>query len=472
MAEPIILNAFTMNTVSHLNYGLWRHPDDQTWRYTDVDYWTDLAKLLDEGGFDTLFIADALGLLDVYGGSAEASLRTGAQSPVNDPLLLVSAMAGATRQLGFGVTVSTTYEHPYLLARKFTTLDHLTKGRVAWNVVTSQLESAARNLGLKQQIAHDDRYEIADEFLEVVYKLWQHSWADDAVRREPAHPAFEGGVYTDPARVRAIHHHGRWFDVPDAHVSAPSPQRVPLLFQAGGSPRGQAFAGRHAEVVFVAGADAAGIRRNVEQIRAAAAASGRDPAALKFISGVNVITAATDEEARSKADDYRQYFNVEGAVGHYSASTGVDFSTQSLDEPVAYRDTNSNRSLLRMFDDPASGRRWTLREALAPRGGFGRAKTLVGGPQRVADELEQWLEATGTDGINLIYTVTPGSFADFIEWVVPVLRQRGRLRSRSGATLRERLFPQGGAYVADDHPAKRVDTSAFVPIGAHAEPVR
>jgi long-chain alkane monooxygenase len=472
MAEPIILNAFTMNTVSHLNYGLWRHPDDQTWRYTDVDYWTDLAKLLDEGGFDTLFIADALGLLDVYGGSAEASLRTGAQSPVNDPLLLVSAMAAATRQLGFGVTVSTTYEHPYLLARKFTTLDHLTKGRVAWNVVTSQLESAARNLGLKQQIAHDDRYEIADEFLDVVYKLWQHSWADDAVRRESAQPAFEGGVYTDPAKVRAIHHHGRWFDVPDAHVSAPSPQRVPVLFQAGGSPRGQAFAGRHAEVVFVAGADAAGIRRNVEQIRAAAAASGRDPAALKFISGVNVITGATDEEARRKADDYRQYFNVEGAVAHYSASTGVDFSTQSLDEPVAYRDTNSNRSLLRMFDDPASGRRWTLREALAPRGGFGRAKTLVGGPQRVADELEQWLEATGTDGINLIYTVTPGSFADFIEWVVPVLRQRGRLRSRSGATLRERLFPQGGAHVAADHPAKRVDTSAFVPIGAHAEPAR
>ncbi len=158
-ARPIFLSAFTMSAVSHLNYGLWRHPDDQSWRYNQLTHWTALARAVEAAGFDTLFIADALGLLDTYAGSADASLRTGTQSPLSDPLLTVSAMAAVTQHLGFGVTVSTTYEHPYLLARKFTTLDHLSNGRIGWNIVTSQLESAARNLGLGQQIEHDERYD-------------------------------------------------------------------------------------------------------------------------------------------------------------------------------------------------------------------------------------------------------------------------------------------------------------------------
>ncbi|WP_235210626.1 LLM class flavin-dependent oxidoreductase [Caballeronia sordidicola] len=444
-----------MNTVSHLNYGLWRHPDDQAYRYTDIDYWIELAKLLEEGRFDNLFIADALGLLDVHGGSADASLRTGTQSPVNDPLLLVSAMAAATRHLGFGVTVSTTYEQPYLLARKFTTLDHLTKGRIAWNVVTSQLDSAARNLGLERQVPHDERYEIADEFLDVVYKLWEHSWQDGAVVRDFGSAQFPEGLYTDPAKVRAIGHHGKYFNVPGAHLSAPSPQRVPVLFQAGGSPRGQQFAGKHAEVVFVAGADAAGIRRNVAQIKAAAFSYGRSPDAIKFISGVAVIVDESDRAAQDKLLEYRSFFNVEGAIAHYSASTGIDFSSQPLDGPLKYQDTDSNRSLLRMFDDPAGGRQWTLREALAPAEGFGRSKTIVGGPVTVADGIERWLEATDTDGINLIHILSPGSFADFVRYAVPELDRRGRLRERRDATLRERLFESDSARIPADHPASR-----------------
>jgi FMN-dependent oxidoreductase (nitrilotriacetate monooxygenase family) len=271
--QPIILNGFSMNSVSHVNYGLWRHPRDQTHRYTTIDYWVELAQILDRGRFDTFFLADALGLLDTHGGSAAASLRTGTQSPLDDPLLLVSALAAATTDLGFGVTVSTTYEHPYLLARKFTTLDHLTGGRVAWNVVTSQLDSAARNLGLSRQIPHDERYDRADEFLDVVFKLWEGSWEDGAVVRDR-----EAGVYTDPDKVHGIGHAGRYFSVPDAHLSEPSLQRTPMLLQAGGSPRGQEFAARHAEVVFVAGADADGIRRQVDAIRTSAAEQGRDPA--------------------------------------------------------------------------------------------------------------------------------------------------------------------------------------------------
>ncbi|MER9295206.1 LLM class flavin-dependent oxidoreductase [Mesorhizobium sp. M0621] len=450
--SPIILNGFTMNAVSHVAYGLWRHPADQAYRHAELDYWIELARALEEGGFDCLFIADALGHLDVYGGGYDASLAKGVQSPVNDPLLLVSALAGATDRLGFGVTVSTTYEKPYLLARKFTTLDHLTKGRIAWNVVTSQLDSAARNLGLDKQVAHDERYEIADEFMEVAYKLWQGSWEDGALVRDRGSAANPDGLYTDPAKVHSIGHSGRYFNVPGPHLSEPSSQRVPVLFQAGGSPRGQRFAARHAEVVFVAGADVDGIRRNVAQVKQLARDEGRAPGSIKFISAVSVITDETDSAAAAKLADYRSYYDVEGALVHYSATTGIDFSRHDLDQPIRYTETDSNRSLLRMFDDPSSGRKWTLRQAFSPEGGFGRGKSFVGGPKTVADELEQWLEATDTDGINLTHVVSPGSFIDFSAHVVPELRKRGRIREDVGPSLRSRLFGRDSRVPAD-HPA-------------------
>lgn len=445
---PIILNGFSMDAVSHVNYGLWRHPRDQTHRYNTIAYWLELARILDEGRFDTFFLADAVGLLDTYGGSAATSLRTGTQSPLSDPLLLVSALAAGTTHLGFGVTVSTTYEHPYLLARKFTTLDHLTGGRVAWNIVTSQLDSAARNLGLDTQIPHDERYERADEFLDVAYKLWEGSWEDDAVVRDR-----DRNVYTDPGKVHGIAHRGRHFSVPDAHLSEPSPQRTPLLLQAGGSPRGQHFAAKHAEVVFVAGADAPGIRRNVETIRGLAAHYGRDPDSLSFVSALSVVVDDTAAGAAAKLADYQRYFDVEGALAHYSASTGVDFSGQDLDTVIGHHDTDSNRSLLSMFAD--ADKAWTLRHALAPDTGFGRSHTLVGDAPSVSDQLEQWLRDTGTQGINLIHIVNPESYRDFAELVVPELDRRGRVRPRPAApaTLRGRIG--GRARVRDDHPAAR-----------------
>ena len=213
-----------MSTASHGNFGMWRHPDDRTSDYTGLRYWTELATLLDAGGFDLLFIADAVGQLDVFGGDASAALARGVQTPVTDPLLAVSAMAAVTERLGFGVTVSTTYESPYLLARKFSTLDHLTGGRIGWNIVTSLLDSAARNIiGRDRQIPHDERYAMAQEFVEVAYKLWEGSWEDDAVVRDRNH-----GVYTDPSKVHPINHQGPYFNVPGAHLVEPSPQRTPV----------------------------------------------------------------------------------------------------------------------------------------------------------------------------------------------------------------------------------------------------
>ncbi|KAF1061246.1 LLM class flavin-dependent oxidoreductase [Variovorax sp.] len=448
----LILNGFAMNVVGHVSAGLWRHPRDQAHRYTSLAYWTDLARLLERGGFDGLFIADAVGPLDVYGGSAAASLRTAAQSPVNDPLLLVSAMAAATRHLGFGVTVSTTYEHPYLLARKFSTLDHLTRGRVAWNVVTSMLESAARNLGLEKQIAHDERYDRADEFMDVVYKLWEGSWEDDAVVRDRA-----TGLYTDPAKVHPIGHEGRWYRVPDAHLSEPSVQRTPLIYQAGTSPRGKDFAARHAEVVFLGGTQPAAIRRNVEDIRARAVALGRAPDAIRFITAVSVVAAPTDEEARQRMDDYLSYTSTEAALALFSAWTGVDWSTYALDHPLEYIETNASRSILAHLSQVEAGRRWTVGDIARYIGIGGIHPTLVGGPRKVADELEALAEAAGVDGFNLAYAISPGSFEEFVDLVVPELRARGRLRDAPAQpqTLRERYQGAGQRRLRADHPGAR-----------------
>ncbi len=456
----MILNAFTMASVSHLNYGLWRHPRDQTHRYKDIDYWVGLARMLDEAGFDCLFLADALGQIDVYGQSPAAALRHGIQSPLIDPLLLVSAMAAATTSLGFGVTVSTTYEYPYLLARKFTTLDHLTKGRIGWNIVTSQQDSAARNLGLQQQIPHDERYARADEFMDVVYKLWLGSWDDDAVLRHVAAGDLGQSVYTDPDRVHPIRHEGKYFRVPDGHVAEPSPQRVPLLLQAGSSESGVRFAARHAEVVFVVGADARGTRQNVSRIKEAAAEFGRDPAGLKFITAAAVVAGETDDEARRKFDDYKAYFDPEGSIIHYASMTGVDFEQQRRDEALSYTRTEASQSVLRQFDRAVSGRSWSLAEATNPAEGFGRARTFIGAPGRIADDMQAWLHASDTDGFNLIQLVNPDTYTDFIGLVAPELRRRGCRRERGAPPLRCRMFPQAmSALPAPDHPARRFDRS-------------
>jgi len=219
---PIILNAFVMNTPSHLSPGLWRHPDDSSTAYTSLDHWIDLARLLERGRFSAMFLADTLGTYEAYAGSMAPAFRHGLHTPINDPLLLVPAMAAATTDLAFGVTCSASYEHPFSLARRFSTLDHLTGGRIGWNIVTSALDSAARNFGRPQQLDHEERYDRAEEYLEVCYKLWEGSWADDAVRRDKA-----GGLYAEPSRIRPIDHRGRYFEVAGPHLAEPSPQRTP-----------------------------------------------------------------------------------------------------------------------------------------------------------------------------------------------------------------------------------------------------
>ena len=458
--EPFVLSAFTMSTVSHGNYGLWRHPADTTSRYTDLTYWVELAKLLEDGGFDALFIADAVGQLDVYGGDASAALARGVQTPVTDPLLAVSAMAAATEHLGFGVTVSTTYEHPYLLARKFSTLDHLTDGRIGWNIVTSLLDSAARNIIARdRQIPHDERYAMAQEFVEVAFKLWEGSWEPDAVVRDRV-----GGVYTDPTKVHPIAHEGTYFSVPGAHLVEPSPQRTPVLFQAGTSAAGREFAARNAELVFASDPRPDVLRRNIEDVKRRAAAYGRRPGSIKFITSVEIVTDSTDSAARAKADELAHYHDLEGGLVLLSALSGVDWSRYGVDRPIDQFDTDASRSILAAVDDPDSRNRITLRDYVGGLGGFGGA-LFVGSAKTVADDLEAYAERAGVDGFNIAYHVTPGSFADIAEFLIPELRSRGRARvADEPVSLRQRIFGGSEPLLPDDHPAVAFRQKRILPI--------
>jgi FMN-dependent oxidoreductase (nitrilotriacetate monooxygenase family) len=444
MAKQILLNAFNMNCIGHINHGLWTHPRDTSTQYKTLDYWTNLARLLERGLFDGLFIADIVGTYDIYGQSLDVTLKESIQLPVNDPLLLVSAMAAVTRHLGFGLTANLTYEAPYLFARRLSTLDHLSNGRVGWNIVTGYLDSAARAMGLAQQPEHDRRYDQADEYLQVLYKLLEGSWADDAVVADREHR-----VYASPDKVRKVQHQGEFYKVEGYHLCEPSPQRTPVLFQAGSSQRGLAFAGNHAECVFISGQDKAATRAQVDKVRAATQAAGRDPQAVKVFMGITVIVAATEQLAQAKHAEYLRHASAEAGVAHFAASTGIDFAAYELDQPIAFSQGNAIQSATRQLQDNA----WTRRRLLQQHALGGRYVTLVGAPEQVSEQLIAWIDETGLDGFNLTRTVTPESFEDFIELVIPQLQQRGRYKTAyTEGTLREKLFQADRPHLPADHP--------------------
>ncbi len=272
MSKTIRFNAFDMNCVGHQSPGLWAHPRDKSWKYKDLDYWQDLARTLERGVFDGIFIADVIGYYDVYKGSNYHALHQAAQIPVNDPLQLAAPIALATEHLGIGITASTSFEHPYTFARRLSTADHHTKGRIGWNIVTSYLESGAKNIGQGGLRRHDNRYEVAAEYIEVLYKLFEGSWEEGAVLRDR-----DRRIFTDPAKVHEIGHKGKYFEVPGYHMSEPSPQRTPVLYQAGASGPGKTFAAEHAECIFVAAPTRSVLKQHVAETRRRVAEAGRDP---------------------------------------------------------------------------------------------------------------------------------------------------------------------------------------------------
>jgi long-chain alkane monooxygenase len=446
MTKRISFNAFEMNCIAHQSPGLWRHPKDRSMEYKEIEYWTDLAKILEEGKFDGIFIADVLGIYDVYHHSADAALRGAIQIPVNDPLQIIPAMAAVTKHLGFGLTTSISFEHPYPFARRISTLDHLTKGRLGWNIVTSYLDSGSKNIGLKTQLNHDNRYDIADEYLEVLYKLWEGSWQNDAVLRDKTQ-----GVFADPSKVHAISHEGKYFSVPGIHLCEPSPQRTPVLYQAGASSRGQTFASQNAECIFLAAPSKAVTKKFVDGIKEKLLQTGRSPNDIKIYALVSIVTDDTDEKAQKKFEEYQSYGSYDGALTLLSGWSGVDFSQYQATDHVEYIKTNAIQSLLDAYVNADPSKVWTVDEIARWNSLGGNGPVFVGSATTVADKLQEWIEDTGIDGFNLAYILAHQSFQDTVNWIVPELQRRGVYQKEySSGTLREKLFNKGD-YLSDNH---------------------
>ena len=458
MTREIRLNAFVMNAPVHQSPGLWRHPRDRATSFNRLDLWLDLARLWERGLFDGVFLADVLGPYDVYGGDARAAVAHAAQLPANDPMLLIPAMAAVTRHLGFGVTVSLSYEHPYPLARRFSTLDHLTDGRVGWNIVTSYLDSAARALGQSRQRGHDDRYALAEDYMEAVYKLWEGSWEEGAVLADRAI-----GLYADPDRVHVVRHESPHLQMEALHLVEPSPQRTPVLYQAGSSPAGLSFAARHAECVFVSGPSVAVIRPRVAKLREALVKAGRAPDSVKVFALATAILGRTEAEARDKLADYRSYVDPVGALTLMGGWLGVDFAGYSLDQKIRYIDNDAGRAAMENFTRADPGRDWTVRQAAEHVAIGGAGPVFVGSGGGVAEEMAAWAEATGVDGFNLAYAVLPESFEDAVSLLIPEWQARGLYKtSYAPGTLREKLSG-GSRLLSPPHPAglARMSQSAF-----------
>jgi FMN-dependent oxidoreductase (nitrilotriacetate monooxygenase family) len=447
--KRLIVNLFEMNTPGHITHGMWRQPGNNREHYKDIGYWLELARVAESGGFDSIFIADVIGAYDVYKDSLEPALREGMQIPNNDPLLVIPAMAAVTDHIGFGVTFSTSYEPPFAFARRMSTLDHLTNGRIGWNIVTSYLPNAARNFGLDDQIPHDTRYEIADEYMDVVYKLWEGSWDDDAVLVDR-----ENSVYTDPSKVRAINHIGRHFKVAGPHLSEPSPQRTPVLFQASASKAGVAFASKHAEVLFTADRPPGALGTNIATIRDEAVRLGRHADDLRFVVMATVITGRTDDEVAAKLDRYRQFTSAEGKFIHMS----IPFSPLDHPADITVREALEREGRHDLVEAGGLPLHLTVGQlSVSVDESWDRRQFFVAGtPEVVADEIERWLDEVGIDGINLRQYHSFETAKDFAELVAPELRRRGRMREHyiDGESLRERLFGQD-SRLPDRHYAAR-----------------
>jgi FMN-dependent oxidoreductase (nitrilotriacetate monooxygenase family) len=321
---------------------------------------------------------------------------------------------------------------------------------VGWNIVTGYLDSAARAMGLSHQVAHDDRYDVADDYMQAVYKLWEGSWADDAVRADRA-----TGRYADPSRVRAVHHRGPYFQLDGIHLSEPSPQRTPLLYQAGSSARGRRFAGQHAECVFLNGgprpAVAAHVAAHVAAIRAEAVRAGRGASDVQAHVGISVVVAETETLAQAKLADYRRHASPEAALVHASASMGIDLAAYGMDDPIEAVPTQAIASnLAAMAQQGMTKRKLLDRMVLGSR-----QVPITGTASQVADALLAWSTEADVDGFILSRTVTPECFEDFIELVVPELQRRGAYKTEyAPGTLRRKLF--GTDQLPGTHPAAEV----------------
>lgn len=438
MTTPLLFNAFEMASVGYYLQGGWTHPDSRRERYTELSFWQERARLLDEAGFSALFFADVLGVYDTYEGRADAAVEGAVDFPINDPAITIATMLAATERLNFVLTASTSYEPPFSLARRLSTLDHLSHGRIAWNIVTSYLPNAAQNFGLADQLGHDERYARAEEFLEVVYKLWEGSWAPGAVLHDKA-----AKRYADPAKVRRIDHAGPNYRVAGPALTEPSPQRTPVIYQAGTSPRGLRFAAAHAEVTFVNGTDVEQLRDQVSRIREAAVESGRRAEDVKVVTDLSVVLGRDAAQQQERVEQVLASQSPRAQYAAFSGTSGIDLAALGDDDHLPGKPTAASRSERQRFTKdgagPTVGR---IKQRLVHLSPY--AETLVGTPGEIADRIAGIAERTGVDGFNLHELVTPRDFEEFAEQVLPILQDRGLFAPAAPrSTYRDALFGDG-----------------------------
>ncbi len=424
----------------HTDY-LWRMPG--SWigypYYGTSEFYEDIARIAARGVMDMLFFGDTGGTSEDYGGNHEAVVRYGAKWPRHDMTPMIPLMAKAASGVGFALTLSTTYHHPFHCARLFNALDHVTRGRIAWNAVTSAYKNEAANYGFDEMMEHDERYVRAQEFLEVAFKLW------DSIEPDALILDRERGVYADPKKVHRIDHRGRYFNVRGPLPALPSPQRRPVVIQAGLSGPGMQLAATYAELQFSTRRTLASMKQHRQALDAALLEAGRKPRDIGILWSIRIEVADSDAHAAEKERRYLESIPPEAGLVEMSAQYGVDFSTAKpgmrlADFADAVRAQKGNlgsfEELLKTADPNQS------LEDFAYRFLVDRILTATGTPQKIADKLEELHHETGANGGFILgrgYSAS-GNIADFVDYVVPELQRRGLAKTKyAGPTLRENL---------------------------------
>lgn len=429
---------FCAGNVTHA-HGAWRHANDSN-GFLTKEYYQQIARTLERGKFDMLFLPDALAVWDSYGDNLETGLRYGGQGAVMlDPCVVIAAMASVTEHLGLGATISTTYYPPYHVARVVASLDQLSSGRVSWNVVTSLSNAEARNFGFDEHLEHDARYDRADEFLEVVRKLW-NSWDPDALTLDKA-----TGQFADPAKVRYIDHRGEWLKVRGPLQVPRSPQGEPVILQAGLSERGKRFAGRWADAVFTISPNLDVMQATYRDIKAQVEAAGRDPGRLKVFAAVMPVLGETEAIARQRLEYINSLVHPEVGLSTLSSHVGVNLAEYPLDTPLTevLSDLGQRNvpTQLGMFAKVLQADTLTVGEMGRRYGAnVGFVPQWAGTSEQIADLIESHFKAGAADGFIISPAFLPGSYEEFVDQVVPILQARGLFRTEyEGRTLRSHL---------------------------------
>ncbi|MDB5377088.1 MAG: class flavin-dependent oxidoreductase [Rubritepida sp.] len=414
----------------------WRHPESRT-DFLTADYFQEIARILERGKFDLGFFDDRLSMPDRFGADHVHTIEHGIRCVKMDPVVTLTMMAAVTKRLGLGSTASTTYFEPFHVARVFQTLDLMSNGRAAWNVVTSLNDGEAANMGHAETMAHDARYDRADEFVEVVQSHWD-AWEDDALIVDKA-----TGRFGDGHKVHRLNFKGNYLQSHGTFTVPRSPQGRPVVIQAGSSGRGKAFSARWAELVFVAYHDLASGQREYKAFKDAVAAAGRNRDHVKVATLCNPISAATKAEAEDKAALIARLPLEIDALSLLSEALNFDFASKGMDEPFSDEEMAGIQGMQAMRDrvvQRTGKKNPTVRDFIVGSGRGRPRMDMVGGPKEVADQMEEWFTGQACDGFVVSAAVMPGGYSDFVEHVVPELQRRGLFRKDySGTTLRDHL---------------------------------